>query len=82
MLDDLVVIFYGGLVLHLREVSIGTVVENIGEFGILSQRFVKALDGIVVLSELIVHQTTVVVDLRELWIAAHVGERKLGGLAG
>src|SRR5262249_20685065 len=70
MLDDLVIVFYGALILLLSEVNIAAVVERIGEFGVLSQGFVKALNGVVVLPQFVIRESSVVVGLRQFSISA------------
>src|SRR4029077_17471379 len=70
VLDDLIIVFYGALILLLSEVSIAAVEEGIGKFGILSQGFVKALNGVVVLPQFVIGESAVVVGLGEVSIAA------------
>src|SRR5437870_13717089 len=70
LLDHFIVVLNGTLVLLLGKISIGPAEKRDSQFGILSQGFLKVLYSIVVLSELVVSQSPIIVDLGELGIAA------------
>src|SRR5438093_13038400 len=70
LLDHFIVVLDGTLVLLLGKISIGPAEKRDSQFGILSQGFLKVLYSVVVLSELVVSQSPIIVDLGELGIAA------------
>src|SRR5438093_8919736 len=69
LLDHFIVVLNGTLVLLLGKISIGPAEKRDSQFGILSQGFLKVLYSIVVLSELVVSQSPIIVDLGGLRIA-------------
>src|SRR4029434_8631930 len=64
------VILDGCRILFLGKVHVTAVVEGIGEFRILPQGFVKVLNGVIILSGLVVAQAPCLVDVSEPRFAA------------